>query len=70
MKVVTFDDLDAELLKRMRRYKRAPSKRQICSRFSAIAPEDAIESSLLRLLNGGKIAVTDKRFWARKAADS
>lgn len=62
--------LDAEIVKRMGRYKRAPSKAQLIARIGPKFGDENVEASLLRLLNAGAIAVTGGTFWlrARKAS--
>jgi hypothetical protein len=51
----------------MKKYKRPPSVKALRHRFAKFG-DDKVETTLLRLLSGGKLAVTNGAFWLRKAA--
>lgn len=57
--------LDAEILKRMARYKRHPSTAQLRARLAPKFGDANLEVALLRLLRAGQVAVTNGTFWLR-----
>lgn len=54
-----------ELLRRLGRYKRPPTKAQIVGRMGRRYSERSIEQALLFLLSTGELAITDSVFWLR-----
>ena len=59
-------ELESEIVTRMARYKRSPSKAQLFARLGNRFGQADIEHALIRLLGTGQIAVTGGLFWLRR----